>query len=92
MVVIDAADTKDKVKVVEHKMKLWAIKDSFLITEEEGKKKGKKDEVAIGDILTDLDSYERDTGSPEALIESMKVPKKYKDKALELLKNGVEGD
>ena len=61
--------------------------------EEKEKKKEREQKkersVDISDIVQRLDMHERNVGNPEDIIRNMEgIDEKYKDKAIELLKDG----
>lgn len=72
---------------------LWSLEDSFNIEEkqkEAAKKAEKAARVDISDIVKQLDSHDRNVGSPEDIIQSMEgVDEKYKNKAIDLLKQAL---
>lgn len=69
---------------------LWSIEDSFNIEakqKEAAKKAEKENRVDITDIVKQLDSHERNVGSPEEIIKGLEdIDDKYKNKAIDLLK------
>jgi len=75
---------------------LWDLDKSFnlaLNAEEKEKKKEREQKkersVDISDIVQRLDMHERNVGNPEDIIRNMEgIDEKYKDKAIELLKDG----
>lgn len=68
---------------------LWPLDKSFNIeakAEEKAKKEEKVSRVDISDIVKQLDSHDRNVGSPEDIIQGLtNIDDKYKNKAIELL-------
>lgn len=75
------------------KIDLWKIEDSFNLDEkavEMEKKAEKEARVDISDVVKQLDSHDRNIGNPEDIIRGMSgIDEKYKNKAVELLKNAM---
>lgn len=72
---------------------LWSLDKSFNL-EAKAKQAEKKEEkisrVDISDIVRQLDTHDRNVGSPEDIISSMTdIDEKYKNKAIDLLKNAL---
>jgi hypothetical protein len=72
---------------------LWSIEKSFNLEEkqkESVKKEEKAARVDISDIVKQLDTHDRNVGSPEEIINGLVgVDDKYKNKAIELLKSAL---
>lgn len=71
-------------------IKLWDLDKSFNLEEKQkqlNKKEEKASRVDISDIVKQLDTHDRNVGSPEEIISSMDgINNKYKEKAIWLLK------
>lgn len=72
---------------------LWSIEDTFNLSQKElekEKKEIKESRVDISDIVGELAGHKRNVGNPEDIINSMQgVDDKYKEKAIDLLKEGL---
>lgn len=82
-----------KMDVDNHYIDLWALEDAFNLEEKQKqaeKKEEKVSRVDISDIVKQLDTHDRNVGSPEDIIAGMQdVDERYKNKAIELLKNAL---
>ena len=85
--------TEDELNTNIINVPLWELKDSFnleLKQEEYNKKADKDARVDISDVVKQLDTHDRNIGSPEDIIAELKdIPEKYKNKAINLLKNAL---
>jgi len=74
-------------------IELWPIDKAFNLEEKEKqqiKKEEKAARVDISDVVKQLDAHDRNVGNPEDIISAMKdIDDKYKNKAVELLKNAL---
>ena len=72
---------------------LWTLEQSFNLAEKEKETKekaSKHNRVDISDVVKQLDSHDRNVGNPEDIIAGMEdIPDKYKNKAIELLKEAT---
>lgn len=72
---------------------LWNIEESFNVEEktvEKEKKVEKQSRVDISDVVKQLNMHDRNVGNPEDIVSSMEgIDDKYKNKAIELLKEAL---
>lgn len=72
---------------------LWDLEKSFnlaKITVKQDKKDAKISRIDISDVVKQLDTHDRNVGSPEDIINGMQgIDERYKNKAVELLKNAL---
>lgn len=74
-------------------VELWSLDKSFNLEKKQKqavKKEEKASRVDISDIVKQLDTHDRNVGSPEEIINGLEgIDEKYKNRAVELLKSAL---